>query len=182
MANDMVFGMPNFDPDPSEKVFNMAEFFDEEPVMRMTTLAFPGMIVTRLKKMFGDDPQFTEDRAKRMLEVMLEDLHKNRKEEYMSAVGLALLFDRAGGSLTEQMSDAIAKEKPKRVHAQELIAEVRAMWDEWDLRDGERDDKLEFDAFYNGFLAPYFGCYRCEETKRALKAIDMDEDGTVDWN
>ena len=132
--------------------------------------------------MFGDDPQFTTERAQRMLAVMLEDLHKNRKEEYMSAVGLALLFDRAGGSLTEQMSDAIAKEEPKKVHAQQLIAEVRAMWDEWDLRDGERDDKLEFDAFYNGFLAPYFGCYRCEETKRALKAIDMDEDGAVDWN
>ena len=31
-------------------------------------------------------------------------------------------------------------------------------------------------------MAPYFGCYRCDETKRALKAIDMDEDGSVDWN
>ena len=56
------------------------------------------------------------------------------------------------------------------------------MRDEWDLRDGERDDKLEFDAFYNGFLAPYFGCYKCDETKLALKAIDMDEDASVDWN
>ena len=43
---------------------------------------------------------------------------------------------------------------------QELIQEIRAMWDEWDLRDGEKDDILEFDAFYNGFMAPYFGCYR----------------------
>ena len=41
-----------------------------------------------------------------------------------------------------------------------MISEVRAMWDEWDLRDGERDDTLTFDAFYNGFMAPYFGCYR----------------------
>ena len=56
------------------------------------------------------------------------------------------------------------------------------MWDEWDLRDGEKDDILEFDAFYNGFMAPYFGCYRCDETKKALKAIDMDSDGKVDWN
>jgi len=31
---------------------------------------------------------------------MLEDLHQNRKEEYMSAVGLAFLFDRSGGKLT----------------------------------------------------------------------------------
>ena len=170
-ALDMVFGMPNFTP--SKKEFSMAEFFGDEPVMRMTTLASSGMIVTRLTKLFGEDPQFTAERAQKMKEVMLEDLHKNRKEEYMSAVGLALLFDRSGGSLTEAMCDVIAQEEPKKVHA---------MWDEWDLRDdGKRDDKLEFDAFYNGFMGPYFGCYRCEETKCALKAIDMDADGTVDW-
>ncbi|KAL9969057.1 hypothetical protein ACROYT_G021222 [Oculina patagonica] len=179
-ALDMVFGMPNFTP--NKKEFDMATFFGEKHVMRMTTLASPKMVADRLKNLFGDDPQFTEERGQRMLEVMLEDLHKNRKEEYMSAVGIALLFDRSGGNLTEKMSEAIAKEEPKKAHAQELIAEIRAMWDEWDLRDGKRDDKLEFDAFYNGFMAPYFGCYRCDETKCALKAIDMDEDGTVDWN
>ena len=179
-ALDMVFGMPNFAP--NKKEFSMATFFGEKPVMRMTTLASPKMVADRLKNLFGDDPQFTEERGQRMLEVMLEDLHQNRKEEYMSAVGLAMLFDRSGGELTEAMSEAIAKEEPKRVHGQELLAEIRVMWDEWDLRDGEKDEKLEFDAFYNGFLAPYFGCYRCDETKQALKAIDMDEDGTVDWN
>ena len=179
-ALDMVFGMPNFTP--SKKEFSMAAFFGEEPVMRMTTLASTGMIVTRLTKLFGEDPQFTTERAQKMKEVMLEDLHKNKKEEYMSSVGLALLFDRSGGSLTEAMKDVIAQEEPKKVHAKELIAQIRAMWDEWDLRDdGKRDDKLEFDAFYNGFMGPYFGCYRCEETKCALKAIDMDADGTVDW-
>ena len=67
-------------------------------------------------------------------------------------------------------------------HAKVLIEEIRVMWDEWDLRDGQKDDILEFDAFYNGFMAPYFGCYRCDETKKALKAIDMDSDGKVDWN
>ena len=116
-----------------------------------------------------------------MLEVMLDDLHQNRKEEYMSAVGLAILFDRSGGKLTDKMSTVIAREEPSKVHAQKLIAEIRAMWDEWDLKDGERSDQLAFDAVYNGFLAPYFGCYRCDETKCALKAIDMDQDGTVDW-
>ena len=60
-----------------------------------------------------------------------------------------------------------------------LIEEIRAMWDEWDLRDGTKDDMLEFDAFYNGFMAPYFGCYRCDETKKALRAIDMDNNGVV---
>ena len=179
-ALDMVFGMPNFPP--SDKEFDMVAFFGEEPIRRMTTLASPKMVADRLTNLFGEDPQFTEERGQRMLEVMLEDLHQNRKEEYMSAVRLAILFDRSGGQLTEKMSEVIAQEEPKRVHAQELIAEIRAMWDEWDLRDGKKDDQLEFDAFYNGFMAPYFGCYRCDETKCALKAIDMDEDGTVDWN
>lgn len=31
-------------------------------------------------------------------------------------------------------------------------------------------------------MAPYFGCYRCVDTKQALKAMDMDNDGYVDWN
>ena len=52
-----------------------------------------------------------------------------------------------------------------KVHAQEVIAEIivsrvpstnyaeiRKMWDEWDLRNGKKDDQLEFDGFYDGFL------------------------------
>lgn len=178
-ALDMVFGMPT---KPGINEFDMAKFFGEKPLMRMTTLASPEMIVTRLKNIFGDDPQFTNERGQRMKEVMLEDLHKNIKEEYMSATGIAMLFDRSGGQLTAKMAEVIAKQEPVKAHAQVLIDEIRTMWDEWDLRDGEKDDRLSFDAFYNGFLAPYFGCYRCDETKQALKAIDMDEDGTVDWN
>ena len=180
-ALDMVFGMPNFAPDKKE--FSMAEFFGEKPVMRMTTLASPQMVVERLSNCFGENPQFTLERGKAMLAKMLEDLRGGRKEEYMSKVGLALLFDRSGGELTDEMADAIAEEKPKSVHVKKLLDEIRKMWDEWDLRDDvQGDDKLEFHSFYNGFMAPYFGCYRCDETKRALKAIDMDEDGSVDWN
>jgi hypothetical protein len=113
---------------------------------------------------------------------MLEDLHENRKEEYMSKVGLAILFDRSGGKLTEAMAKSVEDEKPETVHGERLIAQIRKLWDVWDLRDGVKDDQLEFDAFYNGFMAPYFGCYRCDTTRLALKAIDMDEDGQVDWN
>jgi Ca2+-binding EF-hand superfamily protein len=180
-ALDMVFGMPNFAPDKKE--FSMAEFFGEKPVMRMTTLASPQMVVDRLTNLFGEDPQFTLERGQAMLEMMLDDLRNGRKEEYMSKVGVAVLFDRSGGEITGEMADSIAQEKPKSLHTNELLAEIRKMWDEWDLRDDvQGDEKLEFDSFYNGFMAPYFGCYRCDETKRALKAIDMDEDGSVDWN
>ena len=171
-ALDMVFGMPNFGHD--KKAFSMAEFFGEKPAQ---------MVVDRLTHLFGENTQFTLDIGRAMLEKMLEDLRGGRKEEYMSKVGLVLLFDRAGGELTGEMADAVAEEKPKRMRTQELLSEIRKMWDVWDLRDEiQGDDKLEFDSFYNGFMAPYFGCYRCDETKRALKAIDMDEDGSVDWN
>ncbi|XP_048588501.1 uncharacterized protein LOC5506209 [Nematostella vectensis] len=180
-ALDMVFGIDQFAPDSKE--FSMAAFFGEEPVMRITTLASAAMIALRLKRLFGEDPQFTEGQGERMKEVMLKDLHANIKEEYHSGPGLAMLFDRSGGKLTPKMSEVIANAEIKDVHIKELINEIRAMWDEWDLREGgERDDCLEFASFYSGFMAPYFGCYRCDETKMALKCIDMDKDDKVDWN
>ena len=111
-------------------------------------------------------------------------LHADRKEEYMSPVGLALLFDRAGGKQTEAMADAIEKMELNSAHADHLISEVRAIWDTWDAREAEEfqgDDMLNYDSFYNGFMAPYFACYRCWDTKKALSAIDMDADNQVDW-
>ena len=180
-ALDLVFD-GTMGSNPDDEGFCMATFFGQKPLMRMTTLATPRMVVERLETLFGENTQFTDERAQRMLEVMLEDLHENRKEEYMSKVGLAILFHRSGGKLTQVMADAIENEKPQTLRSEELIAEVRKMWDAWDLRIEEKDDELAFDAFYNGFMAPYFGCYRCSTTRWALKAIDLDEDDKVDWN
>lgn len=183
-ALDIVFGLDQFLPseDSPQTEFSLASFLGEEPVMRISTLASPGMIQAKLVKTFGEDEQFTEEIGKAMIEKMLEDLHENIKEEYHSVFGLAMLFDRAGGKLTEEMSEVIIKGKSAHAHIEELIKEVRDMWNVWDLSDGTRDDFLAFDSFYAGFMAPYFGCYRCNETTKALKAIDMDADGRVDWN
>ena len=64
-----------------------------------------------------------------------------------------------------------------------LIKEVRKRWDIWDLKDEvQGDDALQFDSFYNGFMAPYFGCFKCDETRAGLKALDMDNDGLIEWN
>ena len=101
----------------------------------------------------------------------------------MSLVGLAILFDRSGGSLTEKMRDAIGKMELNQPLATRLIDDVREIWDTWDLKDkAQGDEMLEYDSFYNGFMAPYFSCYRCSDTKKALQAIDMDADGQVDWS
>ena len=49
------------------------------------------------------------------------------------------------------------------------------------MKDDSKDGFLEFDGFYDGFMAPHFGCYKCEDAKKALQCIDMDADGKVDW-
>ena len=165
--------------------FDLASFFGEEAPKRISTLASADMVLSRLKNLFGDHESFTLSIAKEMKKVMIEDLQKNRKEEYMSKVGLALLFDRAGGSLTETMRDIIHEDEVKDHLHKILLQEVREMWDTWDLQEPaehQGDDCLEFDSFYNGFMAPFFGCFRCDDTRKALKAIDMDSDGRVDWS
>ena len=165
--------------------FNLANFFGVQAPKRISTLASPNMVLERLKTMFGNDPQFTLEIATKMKEVIIEDLTKNRKEEYMSKMGLAVLFDRSGGAITDVMRDIIDKVEVQQLRHQQLLQEVRAMWDTWDLREAvelQGDECLEFDSFYNGFMAPYFGCFRCDDTRKGLAAIDMDEDGQIDWN
>ncbi|XP_038073801.1 uncharacterized protein LOC119741921 [Patiria miniata] len=175
-ALDFVLGLNKED-------FDLADFFGEKAPKRITSLASNEMIRLQLIELYGNDPQFTLDQAHKMKEAMLEDLRNNRKEEYMSEVGLALLFDRAGGKVTEKMRDIIEKMKLNNVHAERMLSEVREIWDTWDLKDEvQGDEMLEYDSFYNGFMAPYFACYRCSDTHQALQAIDMDADGQVDWS
>ena len=123
----------------------------------------------------------------KMKEQMLLDVRNGRKEEYNSAAGLALLFDSAGGKLTEKMADAIAQVEVKSSYHKQLIDEIREEWDKWDKRDKEQNDgRLQFDNFYHGFMQSYFGCYRCVTTKKAIHALDIDaldidKDNYVDW-
>ena len=169
----------------AESDFDLAKFFGEEAPRRISTLASADMVLERLKNLFGDLNIFTPSIAEEMKKVMIEDLTGNRKEEYMSKMGLAVLFDRAGGSLNESMRDVIDKVEVKSLHHGELLREVREIWDTWDLQESvelQGDECLEFDSFYNGFMAPYFGCFRCDDTRKGLLAIDMDNDGRVDWN
>ena len=95
-----------------------------------------------------------------------------------------MLFDRSGGHLTQKMAKNVTDQKLNSLHCEKLVEEVRAIWDEWDIQEGEgfqNDNKLKFDYFYNGFMTPYFGCFSCEDTRKGLKAIDMDYNGQIDW-
>ena len=163
---------------------DLAEFFGTEPVMRMTTVASDYMIKQRLIKLFGENEQFTEEMASKMKAVMIEDLDNDSKQEYMSSAGLALLFERAGGKLTEAMADTVAAAKNSSHVYEELVKEVHEIWDHWDIDDEscKKKDSLSFHSFYNGFMSPYFGCYECEESKKALEVIDLHCDGVVEWD
>ena len=164
--------------------FDLAKFFGIDPPVRISTLADVEMVKKRLVTLFGEHEIFTTEAAKKMKEVMQENLTNNHKEEYMSYVGLAMLFDKAGGKMTDKMRAAIEDvELNSKVHRQ-LLREVRKMWDNYDVDVRERakdDDCLQYHSFYSAFMAPHFGCYECEESKKGLKAIDMDKDGKVDW-
>ena len=161
---------------------DLAKFFGEEAPVRISTLSSDRMIRERLVDLFGEDPQFTLEMAQTMKKTMLADLTHNRKEEYMSAVGIALLFERSGGKLTVKMADVIEKAEVS-VHAQHLINEVRKISDEWDIEENkEVEDHLTFQSFYNGFMAPYFSFFACSGTQKALKEIDLHKNGYIDWN
>ena len=69
---------------------------------------------------------------------MLEDLREGRKEEYMSKVGLLILFERAGGKISEDLVDAAEDEVDKNLYHKELIDEVHELWEKWDVSCYER--------------------------------------------
>jgi len=166
-----------------EDDFSLTDFLGEEPIIRISNMTNPAMFLERLQNLFGTaNPHFTIEIAKEMQKQMLEDLNAGVKEEYMSRAGMAMLYDRAGGKLTENMMDVILAQKnltPKQDH---IMKEVRKIWDHYDMRDDKKDDYLDFFAFYDGFMAPHFGCYKCQDARKALSCIDMDADGKVDWN
>ena len=65
-----------YDLNPGD--FDLAEFFGDTPIVRISTMASPEMIKTRLVDLFGDDTQFTLDLAVEMKALMLQDLRNNR--------------------------------------------------------------------------------------------------------
>jgi len=162
--------------------FDMFEFFGLKRDIRITTMASGEMIAFKLKNVFGDDEQFTVELGDKMRSMILLNAAAGRKEECNSDVGLAMLFDQAGGHMTEAMLETLENEKGSATHIQMLINQVKQEWDLWDGRDGQKDDELSFFDFYNGFMARYFGCYRCEDSQKGLQALDMDNDGMIDWN
>jgi len=179
-ALDLVFGFLFSDP-TAQGGFNMAEFLGVKKEVRISNMANAEMIKMKLENVFGHNAQFTLELAGKMKDQMLKNAAANRKEEYNSEVGLAMLFDQAGGELTARMAKKVSDSTKNSKFIQTLIEEIKKEWDHWDNSDGRKDNKLSFQDFYRGFMAPYFGCYRCEDSQVGLRCLDMDDDGGIDW-
>lgn len=161
---------------------DLAQFFDIPLTKRITTLATNQMIVDRMVRLFGEHPSYNVEMAEEMKKKMLEDYRDDRKEEYHSPVGLATLFDKAGGKKTPAMLRALVEWDIKSLHIQQLIDEIKGHWKLWDRTDGKMDGNITFDNFYNAFMKEYFGCYRCPQTKKALQAINVVKDENISWD
>ena len=169
----------------AETDIDIASFFCEDTSIRISTLSSTDMMLKHLNKLFGNNPAFTVERVRLMKNKIIEDLIENRKEEYMSPVGLALLFDRAGGHLDTKMREVIDKWEITCPQWKLLMSQLRSKWDELDVSEeleNQGDDALEFSTFYRGFLQPYFSSSKCEDARKSMKALDMNNNGKVEWS
>lgn len=83
--------------------FNLAEFFGVSAPERISTFSTPNMILKQLQNLFGESPSFTLEISAAMKQTIIDSLVANEKDEYMTPMGLAILFSQAGGELTEEM-------------------------------------------------------------------------------
>ncbi len=158
---------------PKENEFDVAEFFGIKHPIRINHLSSKESIREKLVTRFGDDEQFTLEIADKMKEQIIVDLKKTVKckEEYTSDEGLALLFERAGGTPTGRIAEVIEKAKPRFPFQNELLKQVKVEWDKCGPK--KENDSLDYSAFYHCFMAPYFRHYDCDKTRNALEALDM---------
>ena len=160
--------------------FNLADFLGlaKAPV-RITLLADAKLVIERLRECFGDDAQFNEALAARMLKQMQADVLAGIKEEYSSVAGLAKLSIDAGAQPTEAMIAAASKTKvPPKTEA--LLEEAHRCFQA--AAGPEHPHSMQVRTFYEAFLQPYLGCFSCDTTQVMMNSIcDVNDDGEIEW-
>lgn len=184
-ALDFIFEGISTANDPLQG-FDVNTLFGLKRQTRISTLATPQMHRDRLEELFGEEPPeraaFAADVCARMPELLHADLQAGREEEYQSAVGLLALFQRSGGAPTEKMLCTV-----ERLQAHPLLAQLKDYFESWDCKDAAdgsgnvKDDRIDFDHFYDGFMAKYVSCYSCEQARGLFAAIDLNHDNAISW-
>ena len=175
---------PTFDANGDGKIdgldhFSLAEFLGAgEPPIRITTLSSPKLVVERLNQCFGDNPEFTEEMGQKMLNFMEQELIDNQVCEHTSPMGIAVLWQNITGTLLPEMDEIVQKVKAKKGTHVRILEEAKDCFFNF-VETGE--NSMDFLAFYEAYLKPYFGCFSCPRTRFVLGAIDLDGDNNVTW-
>lgn len=94
---------------PLFKEFNIPDFLGLDNIVRISASSTPLMLMNKLLLYHGANPDFNFQRASKMKRRVLTDLKAEKREDYSSAVGISILYERAGGILTPDMRAAINK-------------------------------------------------------------------------
>ena len=135
-ATDLVIGVLGIG-------FDIGKYFGIEYESRITTIATPEMIITRLKNIFGENEQFTIEMAIKMKEEIEHDLTMDIKSEYHSPYGIAMLFLRAGGKGSEGMMKILQKHNEHVEVYEKIKAEIRKEWNKYTINDIDVKQKVK---------------------------------------
>ena len=112
-----------------------------------------------------------------------QEVKLNMEREHMSPVGLAILWDSVFGSFTPEMRKIVDGQDKHLEEQEKLLLEAETVF-RYYLHEDEEDIKglaLDFSSFYAAYLQPYIGCFACPRTRFVIDAIDLDKDGSVQW-
>ena len=155
----------------------------EDHPVRITTLASPALVAHRLEQCFGQDPLFTEEAGGKLLMRLKQELKLNMEREHTSPVGLAILWDSVFGSFTPEMRKIVDGQDKHLEEQETLLLKAETVF-RYYLHEDEEDSKglaLEFSSFHSAYPQPCIGCFACSRTRFAIDAIDLDKDGSVQW-
>jgi len=179
----------DYDGDGEIDHFSLAKFLGvDDPPVRISTLASPGLIVKRLKQLFGEDnPLFDEAHASKLLVEMKRQLENNIEEEHSSAMGLAMLWESTFNTVPPAMFKVLEQGAAKSKYVEELLQEAKSCFEDYLEEDGSEKKKkkgLTYTAFYEAYLQPFMGCFSCPDTRFVLDALNLYQDGTklIEWS
>lgn len=174
----------DFDGDGKIDHFSLAEFLGvDDPPVRITTLASPELVLKRLKQLFGEHEMFDLDHASGLLSEIELQLENNVENEYSSAIGLAMLWERKYLHVPSAMRKKLEQAKSDSERTEQLLEEAKeCFYDFIHEENGGEGGEMAYEAFYAAYLQPFMGCFSCPDTRFVLDSINLDNNGGIEWS